>query len=179
MDFRKLHQEFTDDADDLRKAIVRIGADGGTPLFGKINEAIDQLKGSDAGDRTVLVISDGKADKDDIGQKQKVIERAKEESTRILSLGLGSGIDFSDLEQLARQTGGSFVRVEEAEQLEQFFDAIATSVSEGRIVLTGQVSFDKSLKPDQSYEVSGSLLTSIAGGTEKTPFRFETTIREE
>ena len=40
MDFRKLHQEFTDDADDLRKAIVRIGADGGTPLFGKINEAM-------------------------------------------------------------------------------------------------------------------------------------------
>lgn len=138
-----------------------------------MHEGIARLKAADADHRALLVLTDGIAEDSGLAE---VIAAAKASSTQIVAVGLGSGIEFSDLESLAHQTGGSFLRIGEAEQLGQFFDAVSTSVVQGRVVVVGEVSFERELVSGESYWVSGDLLIRIGGAVEATPFQLVTEI---
>lgn len=173
MDFKGLRQDFTTEPLDLLEGIASIGAEGGTPLFGKLKEGLTKLGRADADHRALVVLTDGIADDASVAE---VVDAAKTSGTQIVAVGLGRGVDFSDLELMAEETGGSFLRIGQAQQLGHFFDAVSTSIAQGRVVVVGEVSFEPRLTPGKNYVVSGDLLTEIGGVVETTPFRLVTEI---
>jgi uncharacterized protein YegL len=172
-------QEFTSKKSLLNKAINKISADGGTPLYAALVKAIGLLNTLGAKNPAILVLTDGQNDTDKPDIFADVVNQANDVNIPIFPIGLGSGIDFSQLQELALRTGGTFALAQNAEELSALFDKLAISVTEGRIIVNAKGTFAHPLTKFGSYYVSGDLITKSGGNSITTPFQFIVEIQKK
>lgn len=112
------------DKDALLKAIDGVFPRGYTFLSGGLEAGIGQFKGKEmAGNRRVLLLSDGLANRGVI-DRAKVAEisaAARKKGIAVSAMGLGLEYDESMMELLAQRGGGAYYYVAEAEDLGGFF----------------------------------------------------------
>ncbi|MFW6172714.1 MAG: PEGA domain-containing protein, partial [Elusimicrobiota bacterium] len=122
-------KNFTSDRDELSAAIDRIKAEGSTPLYDTVVEAINILS-SREGLKFLVLITDGvDANYSDtaFGSKKKLsdaIRLAREKAIPILTIGIGTEIDEFSLGTLALSTGGVFLSSPTIDELKTSFEKL-------------------------------------------------------
>jgi VWFA-related protein len=103
---------FTNNREQMKKAISRLGASGGTALYDSIYRA-SVLLGDVKGRKAIILLTDG-VDENGPGTAPgsshtitEALDLAKQKDCIIYSIGLGHGVDKNVLTQLAGATGGS------------------------------------------------------------------------
>ncbi|MGN0240992.1 MAG: VWA domain-containing protein [Candidatus Weimeria sp.] len=99
---------------------------GATYMYEGLESAINQFDTTDSGVyKTIVLLSDG--DSYDSYKKDNVINKIKENSIHVFSVGLGNWYDDA-LRPIAEETDGAFYSVENAESLSSAFDKIGDNV---------------------------------------------------
>jgi hypothetical protein len=175
----RLLQNFTSDKALLNQAIDSVVASGGTPLFDSILDALDLfVQAPPSSNPAVVVLTDGE-DTESSNTPLDVIQQAQQQSIQIFTIGLGRGIGFPPLQNIARETGGTFVEAVDADALIQLFQAIGVGIVAGRVVVSGEGVFDPPLTNTGAYIVSGTLVTTLSGQFFNTPFGFLVEVGEQ
>ena len=135
-------QPFTNDVEQLERAIQRTAAGGSTSLYNAIYIALRELaraplRQADLRREAIIVLSDGE-DTSSLVSFEEVLELAKRSNTAIFSIGLQSdesrsrtGFREADfvLRQLAQETGGRAFFPERIEQLPEIYRRISDELS--------------------------------------------------
>jgi len=156
----RLLADFTSDKETLKQAIDQVTADGSTPLWKSLLDALDlheadqQATGNTA-PRAVLLLTDGQ---DTDGGYDDARQRAIDLGIRVFTVGLGNQLDWSELQEIAQETGGTFAHAAQADELEALFNKLFNAVrASGRVKLT----FDP--PPAKGEEVTGTLVVMVNG----------------
>ncbi|HRX87120.1 MAG TPA: VWA domain-containing protein [Phycisphaerae bacterium] len=168
-----LLQGLTKDHEQLNAAIATIGANGSTPLFDALLDSIRLLRNDAEYNPAVVVLTDGLENASVAGTFDYVVAEAVMAEIPIFPIGLGADIDFTQLQELAKATGGTFASALNPIELQALFEALGTAVTRGRTVVTAAVMFDQPLVGPGMYTVSGTLDTSIGLVTRSAPFSFQ------
>lgn len=166
----RLLQEFTADHTLLYQAIDQVVADGGTPMYESLYETIDYIYGVGLSNLALVVLTDGEANSDDLFDE--VVANAQDTGVPIFAVGLGYEVDFTQLQALASQTGGTFAAANDALGLQNLFESIGVAVSAGRLIVHASGGFAPAIQTVGPYIISGELRTKISGLTIPTPFDF-------
>lgn len=166
----RLLQGFTHDRGLLYQAVDQVRSSGGTPMYTSLSETLDYISGSGVPNPSLMVLTDGEASDDDLFQT--VVDKAIDKGIALFVVGLGSDVDFTQLQALASQTNGTFASASESGELQELFENIGIAASAGRIVVYASGGFVPSLPGVGSYSISGELKTRISGLTIPTPFNF-------
>lgn len=135
-------QPFTNDVEELERAIQRTAAGGSTSLYNAIYIALRELAGaplrqSDLRREAIVVLSDGE-DTSSLVSFDEVLELSKRSNTAIFCIGLQStesrsrsGFREADfvLRQLAQETGGRAFFPERIEELPEIYRRISDELS--------------------------------------------------
>jgi Ca-activated chloride channel homolog len=124
---------FTDNRDQLARALKELDFGYPTRLYDAIDQSIEQLNGAD-GRKTVLVFTDGE---DNASRKgaNAVLERARLEEVMVYSVGLINEINNGNqrirtspdrgLRRLSEETGGGFFLLKQKDDLGSTFTRVA------------------------------------------------------
>lgn len=123
-------QPFTDDLSLLTAAIDALQTTGGTHFYDGTYTAITETKNEDSSRRrAIIALTDGwtydDLYKQSIEKFQDVVAYAKQEGIPVYTIGLGSSIDESMLQDLATQTNGLYFYAPDSSQLKKIYDTIA------------------------------------------------------
>ncbi len=135
---------FTADQDELREAISRLRADGGTALYDAVVAGVELLRDA-PGRRLLVVLSDGQdcstpfdACPDEYGSERtldEAIAYAQAAGQPVAVVGLGEraggdrdGIDEAVLQQIAAETGGRYFYAPRAGDLAELYADLAGDV---------------------------------------------------
>ena len=173
----RLLQDFTSDKMLLNQAIDRIVAAGGTPLYDSLLDALALFQATPQANPGIVVLTDGEDTASRNGPGD-VIAQAQLQNIPIYTTGLGRNIDFTILQNIARDTGGTFAEVVDADALVDIFQAIGVGIVDGRVVVTGEGQFAPPLTETGRYIVSGTLVTTIEGEVFETAFSFPVEVVE-
>lgn len=135
-------QGFTNDAEQLERAIQRTSAGGSTSLYNAMYIALRDLakaplREADVRREAIVVLSDGE-DTSSLVTFEEVLEQAKRSETAIYSIGLKSdesrsqrGFSEADfvLRQLAQETGGRAFFPETVDELTTIYQQISEELS--------------------------------------------------
>ena len=127
--FSAIHvwQNFTNDKTLLYTAIdAATFAGGGTNLWDAIIDDVNLLLTETSGaEKVALVLTDGE-DTDSLATSSGAATYAADNGVKVYMIGLGDPqwIDFSEMQDVARQTGGLFAAANDPAQLEQLFDGM-------------------------------------------------------
>ncbi|MEA3413268.1 MAG: discoidin domain-containing protein [Pseudomonadota bacterium] len=175
----RLLQDFTSDKALLNSAIDKVTASGGTPLYDSILDTLDQLaKEASPTNPAVVALTDGE-DNRSRSTPLDVIQQAQQQSVPVFTVGLGKGAGFPPLQDIARETGGTFVEAVNADDLVRLYQLIGVGVADGRIVVSGSGRFDPPLAEEGTYIVSGVLVTTLGKKTFDTPFSFPVEVQAQ
>ncbi len=129
----KLEQAITDDKEILLNAIDSVGLSnsGGTNVYGAVVLGSDNLKNEES--KVIILLSDGQIN---IGTLEETIDYANENKVIVHSVAIGtlgggnasygiSKLDEESLKALAFNTGGSFFRVQDRENLASSLEFIS------------------------------------------------------
>jgi Ca-activated chloride channel homolog len=140
-------QPFTNNVQDLERAIRRTSADGPTGMFNAIYIALDSLKklarlsqSSDARRKAIVLLSDGEdnASAFQFEGPDGILELAKKSDTSIYAIGLAASDEARDkvfkqsefvLRQLAQHTGGRAFFPSHINELSRVYSQIADELS--------------------------------------------------
>ncbi len=122
-------KNFTSDRDELSAAIDRIKAEGSTPLYDTVVEAINILSSREELKFLVLITDGVDANYSDtaFGSKNKLsdaIRLAREKGIPVLTIGIGTEIDEFSLGTLALSTGGVFLSSPTIDELKTSFEKL-------------------------------------------------------
>ena len=171
----RLLQDFTSDKAALEEAIDSVGQSGGTPFYDSILRALQIIEAESAPNPAVVVFTDGE-DTTSRNSFADTLAQARAQSVPVFTIGLGSSVDFTELQTLAAQTGGTFAEVNNPDALNKVFSIIGVGIVQGRVVVTGQATFGSALGSGGDYVVSGNLVTDLGGTSVPTPFSFPVSI---
>ena len=133
-------QTFTNDIDQLERAIRQTSAGGSTSLYNALYISLKELKkaplrAEDVRREAIVVLSDGE-DTSSLVTFEEVLDLAKRSETAIYSIGLkadegGSGFREADfvLRQLAQETGGRAFFPDDAGDLAGIYEQISDELS--------------------------------------------------
>lgn len=131
-------QGFTNDAVQLVRAVDNLAPDpardGKTKLFEAISGALATLKSAQgAGQKRIIIISDGKDEGSQINSPQNITRDAKELSIPIDSIGYGRLAEgySASLRSLSDATGGKFVRAKTSAELSDAVEQLLSSAVPG------------------------------------------------
>ncbi|GAA5147614.1 hypothetical protein GCM10023340_20290 [Nocardioides marinquilinus] len=117
-------QGLTTDFDAVRAAIDLIDSSGGTDIGAAVSTSLGELDAqSDGRGRVVVLLTDGDGDYD-----EALTERAVATRTTIYTVGLGSGVNTTLLDDIATSTGGKFFYVGDADDLADAYDRIGDAI---------------------------------------------------
>ncbi|GGO27208.1 hypothetical protein GCM10008949_18650 [Deinococcus humi] len=159
LDAAHVWQDFTSDKTLLRTAVAQATFDGGgTPLYDAINDANTLLTGKTGANKSILVLTDGE-DNSSGTPLSDVIARAKQSGVRVFAIGLDAEdyLDFTELENIASQTGGLFQKASDAAQLTAYFDNVFNAVN-----AQGCLQLNFTVKPATGTTVTGKISFTIA-----------------
>lgn len=171
----RLLQDITSDKDLLYAGIDLSEASGGTPLYDSLCETLDWMIAHEPAlaNPSLLVLTDGEDTASYECTMQSVIEKAQLAEIPVFSVGLGTGIDFTELQELAGQTGGTFAAALDAEDLQTLFESMGVAVTKGRYIVFAQATFEEgSLQNAGQYIIRGLLTVNIKGRIMQTPIEF-------
>ncbi len=174
----RLLQGFTSDKNALKAAIDRVGNSGGTSLYDSLLAVLKLFRDSGAVTNPVIVVLSDGEDTDSASTVNDVINQATLQSTPIFPISLGTNIDFSELQNLAGQTNGTFGEANKAEDLQKVFEAIGVGLTQGRIKVVGEGRFNPALTSAGEYIFSGELVTTLGGQSVPTPFSFRVNVTQ-
>ncbi len=165
----RLLQDFTNDRLLLDAALDQLAESGGTPLYESILDGLGLLHDELGGNGGVLVVlTDGEANSDNAFDT--VVNQANAQQVPIYPVGLGNNIDFSQLQTLAQQTGGTFAEANNAAGLQAAFEGIGLAATVGKVTVFGHCTY-QAADPGQ-YTVRGQLVTASGAINVITPFDF-------
>lgn len=122
---------FTDQAEPLRVALLRIEADGRTALYDAVAAALEHLKAGNRDKKVLIVVSDG-ADNASKHNLAQVMDMAGRSDAIIYSLGLFDEDDPDKnpgvLKQMAKATGGEAFLPESLEEVVPICERIAHDI---------------------------------------------------
>ncbi len=135
----ELHQDFTDDVEDLKAALHVVKAGGATPLYDALYRVIEEKMTTAPGRRVLVLVSDGE---DTASERtvEEVIELAQRTEVIIYSVGTmhagGFGVTMGltdapgmkELRRLAEETGGRAFFPEKILDLERNFSDISVEL---------------------------------------------------
>lgn len=130
-DFTRILQDYTQNANELKEGVEQTIALGNTPLFHSAEEVTENLGLTFRGDnykRIVLLLSDGENNQG--GTVQQVVQETKIQDVKIIAVSLGRSAGEEALSRMASQSDGSTVNVENAEELLNIFDGLATTLTQ-------------------------------------------------
>ena len=118
--------ELTQDFDQLRHAIQRLDADGGTPMSNALALAREEMLVNKQNANVIVLLTDGMPN--DRSATSTQADLAKQQDIRIIAIGVGSGVDSEYLKQIA-STPEDYYFVKESVQLESTFATIASRLA--------------------------------------------------
>jgi Mg-chelatase subunit ChlD len=111
--------------------IQRIQAGGGTAFIPPLREAYDMLRGAHAKVKHVILLSDGQARYEGIGE---MCDEMLQNGITVSTVGVGQGADRTLLKLMASRGGGRFYFTEEAENIPRLFTKETTEVARSALV---------------------------------------------
>jgi Ca-activated chloride channel family protein len=135
----ELHQDFTDDVEDLKAAVHAVKAGGATPLYDALYRVIEEKMTTAPGRRVLILVSDGE---DTASERtlEEVVELAQRLEVIIYSvgtlhaggfgvtMGLSDAPGMKELRRLAEETGGRAFFPEKILDLERNFSDISAEL---------------------------------------------------
>jgi hypothetical protein len=170
--FMSVIQDFTDNVSDLQAALASLGGSGSTPLWEAALESLEHLARAVPIGGALVLLTDGEANNTNL---DNVVDMAVARGSQVYTIGLGSNIDFSDLQDVAQQTGGAFAEASDQSALEQVFNNISAAVTSGKIDVSASVAY-----PEQgpgTYTLSGNLSVIFQGVQATRPFNITVQIQ--
>ncbi len=137
----EINQDFTTNTDDLLKAIRAVRPWGGTLLIDSLYKSCDALR-NQAGTndlKTIVCLTDGRDEtpggKSPFSSKkpEELIEFARRSHVRLITVGLGNGIDTNLLQSCANQTNGWYLHVPKPEQLAKAYQELSRKMMMERL----------------------------------------------
>jgi len=120
-------QDFTNDKTLLYNAVDSATFAGGwTNLWDAVVDDADLLsQQTTSAEKVALVLTDGE-DTDSYHTSSEAAEYAKDKGVKVYMIGLGdpNSLDFSEMQQVAAETGGLFAAASDADQLSDMFDGM-------------------------------------------------------
>ena len=166
----RLLQEFTSDTALLSAAFDKVTQDNGTPLYDSLLDALGLFPSGTTHRPRLVVLTDGE-DNQSVSLPAEVISVANQKEIPLFTIGLGSELDFTVLQDMAGQTNGSFAEVADASALDSVFQLLSRGILEGRVIVTGMGRFDPPLQ-EGAYRIFGVLVTTSGGTSVDTLFNF-------
>jgi len=128
--------DFTTDKNAVKNLINRITTEAGkvtTPLYDAIFKAVDMTVRHPAGNRVVIVFTDGREGDADGNQVSSLsaeapIDRAEEGNISIFTIGLGRNADENYLKEVAIRTGGTYEFAPDADKLSAIYQGVANQL---------------------------------------------------
>jgi VWFA-related protein len=138
-------ERFTNNQDELLRAIDHIDADGGTALYDSMVAGVDALKNV-TGRRALLLLTDGQDCRessicpDEYGSRRSLdqaIAYAEQQGQPVYVIGLGDragderdGIDEGVLRKIADETSGEYFYAPSGDQLAELYAALASGLQQ-------------------------------------------------
>ncbi len=123
---------FTAEKAQLYAVIDSLKANGATPLHDTAYKAVTWAAGAPAGNRAVLLFTDGKEEKTADGKggsrvanDDTAIREANRAGVPVFTVGLGDDADETYLKRLALETGGTYQHATNSAELAQLFRNVA------------------------------------------------------
>ncbi len=124
--------DFTGDTAPLYQAIDALQAGGATPLYDTAAKAVRWAAAQPAGNRAVLLFTDGKEERAQdgsggsrIANDDTAIREANRAGIPVFTIGLGADADESYLRRLALETGGAYQHAQDSAELAARFRAVS------------------------------------------------------
>ncbi|MCX5895607.1 MAG: VWA domain-containing protein [Proteobacteria bacterium] len=164
-----LFQTLTSDKEMLKNAVEILAAVGWTAMYDGVYLGLEQLSGV-SGVKALIVLADGD-DNYSWHTSTHVIDYAKTLGVPIYSIGLGSELDPSRLQDLSDNTGGYYKAAPSATELQQLYFDISQNIrNQYRITFTthNAVQDDK----ERTVTVTASTISGSDSGTAvyRSPF---------
>jgi hypothetical protein len=169
----RLLQDFTSDHVLLRDALEQVGAQGSTPFYDAMLDGIDLFDLHDTTNPAIVALTDGQENASKFGNFGNVVAAAVAANIPIFPVGLGTDVDFTKLQQLAEQTGGTFASALHPEELTHLFESLGVAVTAGRVIVHTDVVFSPPLPSVGIFTVSGVLTTKIGSVSRESPISFQ------
>ncbi|MEG2645976.1 MAG: VWA domain-containing protein [Clostridia bacterium] len=159
-------QKMTDDRSLVKEKInnIKTGVEKftGTYISAAIEGGLKEFENnSNANNKILILLTDGKETKDIEGYDEKkiksAISEAKQKNVKIISIGLGKEVDKEFLSKIATDTSGEFYYAPKAESLEGIFDRISADLN------YNLVDTDKDGKDESVLVKSSNFITKING----------------
>ena len=123
----------------VRTAIEKFAANGGTALYDALAESLERLNRTD-GRRVIVIVSDGR-DENNPGTGpgsrwtfDQVLASAREVDAAIFSIGIGSNVDRGVLEMLTAASGGEAYFPQDVTQLDAEYQRVIENLRQWWIV---------------------------------------------
>lgn len=124
--------DFTGDTAALNRSIDALRAGGATPLYDTAAKAVRWAAAQPAGNRAVLLFTDGKEERAQdgsggsrIANDDTAIREANRAGIPVFTVGLGADADEGYLRRLALETGGAYQHAQDSAELAARFRAVS------------------------------------------------------
>jgi Mg-chelatase subunit ChlD len=154
-------QDFSSDSALLKKAIDKVQAENGTPLWDSAVEMLgylDTQKASNSYNRGMVILSDGD-DNESSSTAKAAIAAAQAKHIPVSTVALK--YDSDNLKQMASSTSGIYIMANTASDLTSAFQNISIGTTKGYLTL--KLTFPSSSIPTSNQKVDITL--SVQGGT--------------
>jgi VWFA-related protein len=121
-----IEQALTNDKEALKTAIDGITDGGATAMYDGVYLGLEQLAG-ETGIKALIVLADGD-DNNSFHTNTHVIDYAKTLGIPIYSIGLGSSLDPTRLQELSDNTGGKYYESPTPDDLQQLYQEIVEAI---------------------------------------------------
>lgn len=126
-DGTRLLTDFTSDKDVIKEAINQVGDYGGTDMYLGLERSFELFEGEATTSRYIVLLTDGES----YGYYDYATA-AEEKDVVIYTVGLGSYVNDTELEEIATTTGGKYYFADAPEDLFEIYEEITeTIVSSG------------------------------------------------
>ncbi len=188
----RMLSDFTDDSDELKKAIDRVTADGLTPTYGSLIEILnysENVRSSKSYEKVLILFSDGRPNDQNLEMRRDSVcySLVPEFDSPIWSVGLGPGNDHPSeintdpqaveaMNKLARcsDRGGAYIGLDTdnpKESIISSFKGFAVATSKGSMTMGFEITQGRD-QYDTGDSIIGELTVTSGNQSQKTDFSF-------
>lgn len=124
--YTRVITDFTSDKEVIKNAIDQVSASGGTDMYEGLEVSIGLYDGTATAKRYIVLLTDGQS-----SGSFDYATAAKEKNVVIYTVGLGYGVNSTELEEIATATGGSYYYADAPEDLFGIYEEITEEIVTG------------------------------------------------
>ncbi|MFN0136117.1 MAG: hypothetical protein ACKVS9_08385, partial [Phycisphaerae bacterium] len=171
MSASQLLVDWTNNSFDLTEALDELDSIGGTPLWLSAANDACGIKMNKRPDAALILLTDGEDNSSNGVTSDDLITCVGQVGERpVFIVGLGPELNFAELQNVARRTGGAFHEAgvpADPVAMQQFFTGVFDALRRGRIRISATVTYDT--LPVGTYRLDGDLVIET-GPRIVTPF---------